>query len=42
MVVQRELKPLLRYYGLRLVGRKELLVERILEHERASGVPGGF
>ena len=42
MVVERELKPLLRYYGLRLVGRKELLVERILEHERASGVPGGF
>lgn len=31
--VQKDLKPLLREYGLRVSGSKQELVERILEHE---------
>ncbi len=31
--VQKELKPLLREYGLRISGTKQELVDRIMEHE---------
>lgn len=42
MVVDRELKPLLRFYNLKLSGPKADLVERIFQHEHRQGVAGGF
>ena len=42
MVVEREIKPLLRFYGLRMSGRKSEMIERIYEHELTAGIAGGF
>jgi len=42
MVVDREIKPLLRFYGLKLSGRKADLLERIYQHEKEKGIAGGF
>ena len=42
MVVEREIKPLLRFYGLRMSGRKSEMLERIYEHELTAGIAGGF
>jgi len=42
MVVDREIKPLLRFYGLKLSGNKSELVERIYQHELSHSIAGGF
>jgi len=45
MTVDKELKPLLRHYGLmvsRSARRKADLVEQIYSHELSAGVAGGF
>lgn len=42
MTVEKELKPILRHYGLMVSGRKADLVDRIYSHELSAGVAGGF
>lgn len=42
MVVEKEIKPLLRFYGLKVSGRKSELIERVYQHELNDGIAGGF
>ena len=42
MVLDRELRPLLRHYRLPRSGLKADLVERIYEYELTSGIAGGY